>query len=135
MLIEEYLERVGNGSHARVDFAEKKFYLNGKEVEVNATPVEDAYSEIEKLYMNYKLSYPSEHSKRSSREYFKALDSEEMSIEELVNGEERTLAKARLEANFLCMVLNGSLTWEDESKWFWQSNVDKELIILKEWIV
>ncbi len=133
MLIIDFLEKVEQGYRASIDLVNKTVKLNGKEIRVYATPVADAYSEIEKLYANFKYSYPSERS-YCSHDYFKALSAEELSLEELVDGEERTLARARLEISLLCWVLNGSLKWQDESKWFWQSKVDPELIILKEWV-
>ena len=133
MSIEEFLEKVEQGYRAKINLRTKKVYLNREEVEVNATTVADAYGEIEKLYANYKRSYPSERSQRS-RDYFKALSSEELSLDDLVVGEDRILARARLEISLLCWVLNGSLKWYDDSKWFWQSKVDPELIILKEWV-
>ena len=133
MSIEELLDKVEQGWKVTVNFATKQIKLNGKEIEVNAATVDDAYNEIEKLYANYKVSYPSEHS-RKYYDYFKALSVEELSMNELVNGEERTLARARLEVSFLAWVLNGSLKWYDDSKWFWQSKSDPELIILKEWV-
>lgn len=134
MELEKFIGLVEQGYRPKIDFKNKIFKLNGEGVNVYAPKVEDAYSEIEKLYANYKYSYPSEHSSNYKHNYFKALKAEEMTDAELVNGEERMLARARLEASFLCWVLNGSLVWKDDSKWFWQSEADKELIILKEWV-
>ena len=134
MDINELLDRVSCGSEVKADFINKRIYLNGRKVSVKTSTVANAYKEIEKLYANYKHSYPSERS-HSTHEYFKALTSEELSLEELVNGEERTLARARLEVNFLCWVLNGSLKWQDNRQWFWQSKADPELVILKEWVL
>ncbi len=134
MTIEQFIEKVECGAIPLVDFKQKKFYLNKKEVEVNGNPVDDALGEIEKLYINFKKSYPSARSSYHRHDYFKALSAEEMTDEELVNGEDRTVARAKLEANFLCWVLNGCLTWNDNSKWFWQSATEPDLIILKGWI-
>ncbi len=134
MSIEEFLEKIEQGYRAKINLRTKKAYLNREEVEVNAATVADAYSEIEKLYANYKRSYPSERSQRS-RDYFKALSPEELALDDLVNMEDRTLARARLEVSLLCWVLNGSLKWKDNNKWFWQSKIDPELIILKEWVI
>lgn len=134
MEITEYLELVEQGHKPKIDFINKVFKLNGKEITVYAPTVTDAYSEIEELYANFKRSYPSEQSVNHKHDYFKALKAEEMTDSELVNGEDRRLARARLETSFLCWVLNGSLTWDDDTKWFWQSKSDKDLIILKEWI-
>ncbi len=134
MHITEYLEKVENGARPSVSFKERKFKLNGQEVEVNGDNVDDAYAEIEKLYANFKRSYPSENSELY-HDKFKALKAEELTDYDLVMGEERTLARAKLEAYFLCWVLNGSLKWKDETKFFWQSQNDEDLVILKEWVI
>ncbi len=134
MTINEFLSKVENGARPRVDFKNKKFYLDRKEVEVNGDSVERPLEELEKLYLTFKRSYPSERSGYHLHDYFKALTAEEMTDAELVNGVERTYARASLEGFFLCWVLNGSLKWEDDSKWFWQSPTEPDLVILKEWV-
>ena len=135
MTLQEYIQAVENGSRPRVDFIKRKFYLNKKEVEVNDdTAVIRPLEEIERLYENFKRSYPSDRSRYHLHDYFKALPSSEMTDAELINGEERTVARARLEASFLCWVLNGSLTWQNDNHWFWQSPNDEDLIILRRWI-
>lgn len=91
---------------------------------------------IESLYHNYKYSTPSERSeKNKQRCYFKALSPDEMTDEELIVGENRELAKARLEGFILCVSLAGYLTWDEKTmgKWFYQGE-DKDLVILREWI-
>ena len=135
MNIEEFITKVENGARPRVDFIKKKFYLNRKEVEVEGNSVERPLEELEKLYLNFKRSYPSDRSHYHMHDYFKALKAEDLSDAELVNGEERTVARAKLEANFLCWVLNGSLTWGNNKNWFWQSPSEPDLVILKEWVV
>ena len=135
MTLEEYISHVEKGSKPRVDFIKKKFYLNRKEVNVeDETTVNNPLEVIESLYQNFKRSYPSDMSCHHMHDYFKALTAEEMTDAEMVNGEERVVARARLEATFLCMVLNGSLTWENNNQWFWKSKNDPDLIILKEWV-
>ena len=91
---------------------------------------------IEELYKNYKYSTPSEKSERyKQRNYFKALSPDEMTDEELVNGEDRNVAQAKLEGFILCASLAGYLTWDEKKmgKWFYQGK-DKDLVILREWI-
>ena len=91
---------------------------------------------IEELYHNYKYSTPSEQSEKyKQKNYFKALSPDEMTAEELVNGENRELAMAKLEGFILCASLAGYLTWDERrmGKWFYQGK-DKDLIILREWI-
>ena len=91
---------------------------------------------IEELYNNYKYSTPTEKSERyKQRNYFKALSPDEMTDEELVNGEDRNVARAKLEGFILCASLAGYLTWDEKKmgKWFYQGK-DKDLVILREWI-
>ena len=47
----------------------------------------------------------------------------------------REKAQFELELYVLCQILNG-LKWESEKmgKWFWQSKMDKDLVILKKWV-
>ena len=58
-----------------------------------------------------------------------------MTDEELVNGEDRNVAKAKLEGFILCATLAGYLIWDERKmgKWFYQGK-DKDLVILREWI-
>lgn len=135
MKLEEYIREVEKGRRPKIDFENRVFKLNGKEVEVyDEAAVERPFERIEELYENFKRSYPSERSTYHLNDYFKALSADEMTDAELVLGEERTVARARLEASFLCWVMNGSLTWEFGDKWFWQSNKDEDLIILRKWV-
>lgn len=135
MTLAEYIQAVEDGKRPKVDFINKIFKLNGEEVEVHDdTAVLRPLEEIEKLYSRFKRSYPSERSEHHMNDYFKALCADELTDEDLVYGEERTVARARLEGSFLCWVLNGSLTWNDDAHWFWQSKSDPDLIILKRWI-
>ena len=39
-----------------------------------------------------------------------------------------------LEAYVLLASLSGLIEWKNEQHWFWQSKLDKELIVLKEWL-
>ncbi len=134
MRYEEYVEKVKSGYRFRVDFLKRKFYLNKKEVEVAAEPVNNPYNEIEELYKKYRFSYPSDRSSHHIKNYFKALPVDEMTDAQLIMGEERTLARCKLEAFILTQVLNGNLKWKNETHWFWQSEKQPDLVLLKEWI-
>lgn len=85
------------------------------------------------LYNIFKYSVPSKNYKDHS--YFKAVDSSELSLGEMVCGFDRSLAQAMLEGYILLGSLAGWIIWEDENHWFWQDKEnDLSLIILKEWI-
>ena len=135
MTLKEYVSAVEQGQRSRVDLKNKLFYLNRKQVDVyDDSSIDEPIQEIEKLYSSYKRSYPSERSSFHMHDYFYALKADELSDTDLVNGEERTVARARLEASLLCWILDGRLTWDNDNQWFWQSKKEPDLIILKEWV-
>lgn len=96
---------------------------------------------IEDAYIKYKSSMPDEENNanvacRSS--LFKALPSQNLSDKDLMSSEYRSIARTRLELTVLIMILNKSIDWNSEQlagKWFWQSSKEKELVLLKKWIV
>lgn len=89
---------------------------------------DEVITEIERLYAEYKHSLPS---RKSRDHYFKAIPYEELTDWEMVNGEQREIAQARLEAFILCSKLMGKIQFDG---WFWKSSVDTDLVILKSWI-
>lgn len=91
------------------------------------------YEQLEDLYQQYKYSVPNPI--KYKKNYFKALNSDNLSIENMIAGANRTDAKFKLEHAILTGVLNGSLKWPDESKWFWQSEKDRDFIILRKWVI
>ena len=96
---------------------------------------EDKLQKIEELYHQYKLSYPDETSTRNSRKnYFLALDSEDMTMAELVKGENRELSRVELELYILLHSLNKSFVWEDDFGSYFYQGADKDLIIMREWV-
>lgn len=92
------------------------------------------FEELEMLYNEYKHSLPTPEN-RYDKSYFKALEIHDIPLNKLVNDKNsRQKAKEKLELTFLMGVLNGSITWPDDSKWFIQSDTDKDFIILREWV-
>ena len=89
---------------------------------------------IEDLYAAYRTSTPPERTERR-RQSFTALSVEELTDVELVCGENRDVAQAKLEGFILCAVLSGVLQWHDSyGSWFWRSDNHPDLVILKQWI-
>lgn len=90
---------------------------------------------IDCLYKRYKYSIPSKRSDSKRKVYFKAFPMEEISDEKLVM-ERREISQARLEGFILCMILEGRFVWDEKKlgKWFYQSNEDSDLVILRKWI-
>lgn len=140
-VVEQLIEKVENGVHFHIDFKKKSMKVNGKYLvkdgeysgEYGFLPCK-ALEKIEELYKNYKYSYPSERGEHYIS-YFMALPMEDMTDAEMVFGEEREIARAKLESYILGLMLSG-FQWNSQEelkgKWFWQGN-DKDLIIFKSW--
>lgn len=94
---------------------------------------EKVISYIEELYERYKHSVPSE-KEGSRRNYFYALNEKDMSDEDMLYGESRTIARVELEFTILAATITGALTWDESwGSYFWQSKKDRDFVILKSW--
>ena len=80
---------------------------------------------IEELYEIYKHTLPS---KGANSKYFKALDLEDIPDDKLVLTISRKEAKEQLEE-----YVKEHAKEIEFPGWFWQSNNDKDLVIIKEW--
>lgn len=124
-----------------IDLESKTLKENGKclikegipqnNYQISQKPI--TWEQLEKLYEEYKYSMPN--GVKYKKMYFKALEFEDLDTSHLVNGENRTKAKEKLELTLLTGILNKSLTWPDHKKWFWQSIKDKDFILLKKWFI
>lgn len=143
----EAIESVGGGSRFKVDFEGRSLKVDGQFIIENGeyegdlglvrVSVEEMLSEIETLYQRYKHSIPSERSQSKRRNYFRALPEQELDDDDMLYGDEREVAQARLELYVLISVLNGTFDVDKvfpAKQWFWQSNVDQDLVILRKWI-
>lgn len=146
MIYNSTIERVRKGARFRVYLESRTLVVNGKKVIDNGKyegelgipqlSVDKALEQIEYLYDQYKHSVPSERSERKRKRYFKALPEEQLEDDDMRYGLLRDEAQIRLELAVLCLVINGSLVWDEQrmGKWFWQSDNDKDLIILRQWV-
>ena len=102
---------------------------------LNIGPVD--ISELEKLYETYKHSVPSEDNKHNIRKepYFKALDLNELSQTDLETNTDRNTAGDILEATLLVSIIFGTFIWTEPAKWFWQSQNDRDFVILRKWVI
>lgn len=98
---------------------------------ISSEPI--TFEQLEELYHIYKHSVPN--TIKYKKQYFKALDSNQLDTKDLITGANRQIAKENLELAILIGVLNGSLIWPNENQWFWQSEKDKDFVLLKKWIV
>lgn len=145
----EGLKKVENGDRFHINFEQRtmkvgqdKIIDNGK---YDTTQVlydekidnpRELLDKVRELYISYKFSLPSERSDKKRKKYFKALPIDELTDEQLIYGVRREIAQYMLEAFILCVILNGDFVWDDEihGKWFYQDKIEKDLVILKNWI-
>lgn len=144
-IYQQTVRAVEDGAKFKIDFSSRSLKLNGKhiiqdgrykgELGVPGCSEDEFLANVEELYHNYKHSVPSERSEGKSQRYFKALPEKELSDEAMLYGERRDKAQVELELYLLCQIING-LKWNPEKfgKWFWQSKVDKDLVILRNWV-
>lgn len=138
---EQVLSYVKTGSELTIDLSARTFRLDGRTLPASALDLSafhagDPITRIERLYVLYKHSVPSERSDKRRRNYFRALPEEKLSNNDLLYGENRETARAELELYVLCAVITGDLVWDEAvmGNWFWQSVIDPSLVILREWI-
>lgn len=140
---EKLLIEVSKGKRFSIDFKNRNMKIGNKYLVKNGKyegeygfTIHEALPHIEELFANYKVSLPSEHSDLR-KFYFRAKSVDELSDEEMVLGEEREIARAKLESYILGLMLSG-FNWDAQDelkgKWFWQGT-DKSLVLFKEWFV
>lgn len=144
-IYQETVSAVENGVRFKVDFQTRSLKVNGKYVirdgsyegalGVPHCSEEEFFSKAEELYRRYKHSIPSERSESTSRRYFMALPERELSDDDMLYGERRDKSQIELELFILCQLLGG-FKWNPEKfgRWFWQSQEDKDLVILRQWV-
>ena len=140
-LYDEIINSVASGSVFNVDLKKKVLQLDKNNVpldniNVNISSSEDMLSTIHKLFERYKYSVPSERSEGKRRRYFKALKLSEIEYDDFMFGEGRDTAQIKLELYVLLSSIYHKDFWEEifKEQFFYQSDKDKDLIILKDWV-
>ena len=140
-LYDEIINSVSSGSVFNVDLKKKVLQLDKNNIplgniSVNISSSEDMLSTIHKLFERYKYSVPSERSEGKRRRYFKALKLSEIDYDDFMFGEGRDTAQIKLELYVLLSSIYYKNFWEEIFKehFFYQSDKDKDLIILKDWV-
>lgn len=144
---EETIQAVGEGSRFKVDFENRSLKVDGKfiiqdgqyegKLGIERVNTEEMLEEIETLFQRYKHSIPSERSQSKSKNYFLALPEKDLEDDDMLYGENREVSQVSLEFYILICILNGSLGADEvfpAGQWFWQSNNDRDLVILRKWI-
>lgn len=148
----ELVARVDNGEPFSIDF-EKRSMKVGREYlikngeydtsrEVFDMMHRDIYSlkvalhMLRELYKNYKYSLPSARSDSKRKKYFKALPIEQIPDDKLLIAGRRETMQAALEGFVLCAIITDQFKWDEEimGKWFYQSEKDPDLVLLRSWI-
>ena len=70
-----------------------------------------------------------------NRGYFKALSSDALTMEELMDNMPRPEARLALEGFILLASVAGLIPWRNPRHFFWQSLTDPECIVYWDWIV
>ena len=146
MTCNEIINEVENGVKFTINFQNRTCRVNGEVVvseeiaardwkQHGSLPLSVALHRIEKAYRNYKHSVPSERSESHRRSYFKALSATELSDEDMMYGEQREVARCKLEIRLLTYIIQVYITLQKECcSLFYQSPNDKDLIILRSWV-
>lgn len=131
-----YLE----GKPFKADFKKKSIKL-GKQYLIKEGVIQDGYcinltetdpyEIIEENYELFKNSRPDGNFKKS---YFKAKKDEELTDVEFITGSNRSVAQAMLEGYIVCAVVANRMYWKNPNHWYWVSEKDNDLIILKGWV-
>jgi hypothetical protein len=153
----DLLDAAYNGKKFKVDLVDKSLWINKKQIiekgiiidEQNKSkelicvndsnefgyyiPLnEEPWKWIEFLYETYKHSVPRENT--NSRSCFKALSVDELKDGELAYNADRDYMIAILEGYILLGSLQGWIKWEYGNHWFWQSEHDKDLVVLRNFV-
>lgn len=140
----ELMRRVEDGERFTIDF-EKRSLKIGKEVIIDDGELMDGYElsfdsksnfinplcVLEREYIAYRDSRPAEH---EYGKYFKCKRAEELTDEELILGDNREMARAKLEWYVLALILIGFKFEDfdtDEKHWYWKS--DSGLVLMRRW--
>ena len=94
----------------------------------------DVYSEIERLYVQFKRSIPNRHVKLN-KGYFKALSSDSLTMQELMDNMPRPEARMALEGFILLASVAGLVPWHNSKYFFWQSSTDPDCIVYRDWVM
>ena len=117
MDINELEKKVEDGAKFRISFEKRTLHINGKQIDVSGAEQDFSFERLENLYRRYQHSVPGERDD-SRKNYFNALKEEELSDDDM-----------------LFAIVSGALTWDESwGKWFWQSQSNRPLVILRSWV-
>lgn len=126
MNYENFIKRVLQGCFYKIDLAKHELRLNNKVVKFDTFTGD--WQRAEELYQKFKYSAPCERN-NGNTPYFKALDFEELTDEQLAFNENRNIAQAMLEG----YLLMANMKWQNGKQWY-RKGADTDFIVLRDWI-
>lgn len=145
-IFQESFIMVAGGAKFKVDFIKRTLKIDGKliidngkfegESGLSEDLTKNVLDSIENFYLQYKYSIPSDRSESKRFRYFKALPEHELEDNDMLYGLGRDAAQLQLELFVLLCIIENKLVWDEQTmgKWFWQSSIDKDLVILRDWV-
>lgn len=134
------MHRAEEGERVRISLTSRSVHISDEAIDLSGNlglarlSTEEALATIEEAFDVYRRSLSSVVEHGEGHRWFHAAPCAESDI---LWGEDRVLARLRLELTVLFLILNGSLDPQSalfRGKWFWQSPRQPELIILTEWL-
>lgn len=104
-----------------------------KDMELMKDTSENVIQHIEQLYEEYKTSVTNRNGNNLKSNFY-ACQEKELTVYQLTNNPNRTIAKYALEGYVLCSSIQKQIPWENDLHWFWQSKKDNCLILYKSWL-
>lgn len=116
-----------------VNFDTQTMIINGETLIQNGIPVNGyiltdkqiTLGKIEQLFAVYETSFPD----KKETSLFPAKSEQELSMNNIVYGPDRSVAKQELEQTLFVGIINKSLIYPNMQNWFWQSDKYKNLVI------
>lgn len=134
------------GKPFSVDFKKRNLTVDRKKIIVGGAyegklgvepmTLEEVLRKAEEIYTEYKHSIPNKYS-NNRKPHFRALKLDDLTENDLLYGQWREHARARLEVFLLCCLLNGSLDIDKlfDGKWFWQSDEEPMFVLRRSMFV
>lgn len=151
----ELLDAVDEGRKFKVDLINKSLWIDRKKIIEKGEIVNEQYQGkelikkydltlhfgidsclppwelLELIFNEFEKSVPSKHTVKT---YFKAKSVDELTDVDLAYNYDRIFMTAMLEGYILLASLKGILKWQNDKHWFWQSERNKNFIVLKSYI-
>ena len=154
-IFSELLDAADKGKKFKVDLINKSLWIDRKKIIEKGEIVNEQYQGkelikeydlalefgsgsnlppwelLELIFNEFEKSVPSKHTVKT---YFKAKSFDELTESDLAYNYDRIFMTAMLEGYILLASLKGILKWQNDKHWFWQSQKNRNFIVLKSYI-